>query len=313
MEKHKNKEEKEQISLAAMVSKNAISLATSLHGIGPLIQDGTFRKKAAEVEHAWHCPREFLLMPIQMPDFSMELLTPHGEYFNEEHEVVLQLHGGGYIGKMRNAYREFAVLYARMKGERSVLSVDYRVAPEDPFPAALEDAVASYRWLLEKGYRGEQIVVAGDSAGGGLALALAFYLRDHKEPLPKKMVLMSPWTDLTVSGESYRTNFEKDPLFGNTTESMLYSNAYYGGRDPENPYISPLFGDYEGLPPMLFQVGSIEMLLSDSTEAARKAKEAGCQVQLSVYEGMFHVFQLGMKKMKESREAWQEIEKFLNA
>ena len=311
MEKQKRKEEKEQISLAAMVSRNVIALATSLHGIGPLIQDGTFRKKVVEVEHAWHCPKEFSLLPVQMPKFSMEMLIPHGT--QEGSEIVLQLHGGGYIGKMRNAYRDFAVLYAKMQGERSVLSIDYRVAPEDPFPAALEDACAAYRWLLEKGYKGEQIVVAGDSAGGGLALALTLYLRDHKEPLPKKLVLMSPWTDLTASGESYRTNFEKDPLFGNTTESMLYSNAYYGGRDPENPYISPLFGNYEGIPPMLFQVGSIEMLLSDSVEAAKKAEAAGCQVQLSVYEGMFHVFQLGMKKMKEAREAWQEIENFLNA
>lgn len=313
LEKHRRKEEKEQISLAAMVSRNVISLATSLHGIGPMIQDGTFRKKVAEVEPAWHCPKDFLLTPVQMPEFSMELLTPNGAYRKEEHEVVLQLHGGGYIGKIRNAYRDFAVLYAKIPGERSVLSVDYRVAPEDPFPAALEDACAAYCWLLENGYTGEQIVVAGDSAGGGLALALAFYLRDHGGPLPKKLVLMSPWTDLTLSGKSYRTNFEKDPLFGNTTESMLFGNAYYGGRDPENPYISPLFGNYEGLPPMLFQVGSIEMLLSDSTEAAKKARKAGCQVQLSVYEGMFHVFQLGMKKMKESREAWQEIEAFLNS
>ena len=233
MEKQKRKEEKEQISLAAMVSRNVIALATSLHGIGPLIQDGTFRKKVVEVEHAWHCPKEFSLLPVQMPKFSMEMLIPHGT--QEGSEIVLQLHGGGYIGKMRNAYRDFAVLYAKMQGERSVLSIDYRVAPEDPFPAALEDACAAYRWLLEKGYKGEQIVVAGDSAGGGLALALTLYLRDHKEPLPKKLVLMSPWTDLTASGESYRTNFEKDPLFGNTTESMLYSNAYYGGRDPENP------------------------------------------------------------------------------
>ena len=191
MEKHRKKEEKEQISLGAMVSRNAIALATSLHGIGPLIQDGTFRKKVAEVEHAWHCPKDFLMMPIQMPEFSMELLTPNGEYLEEEHEVVLQLHGGGYIGKMRNAYRDFAVLYAKMKGERSVLSIDYRVAPKDPFPAALEDACAAYHWLLEKGYKGEQIVVAGDSAGGGLALSLALYLRDHKEPLPKKLVLIS--------------------------------------------------------------------------------------------------------------------------
>ena len=212
---------------------------------------------------------------------------------------------------MKNAYRDFAVLYARMPGERAVLSVDYRVAPEDPYPAALEDAYAAYQWLLEMGCRGSQIIVAGDSAGGGLALALCLYLKDKGEPLPKKLVLMSPWTDLAATGDSYETNFEKDPLFGNTTDSMIYSNAYYGENDPKTPYISPLYGDYEGFPPMLFQVGGAEMLLSDSARAAKKAKAAGCEVQLTIYDEMFHVFQLGMKKMKESREAWKEIEEFL--
>lgn len=362
----KKRREKKSISFAAMVSKNVIALATSLHGIGPLIQDGTFRKRVAEIEPAWHSPKGFSLVPIQMPNFSMELLLHQNEFFaekrekgeneskvnkknlisdvsiddlnsasdvnlrnlqtddrfenmdtaerllTENREVILQLHGGGYIGKMKNAYRDFAVLYARMPGERAVLSVDYRVAPEDPYPAALEDAYEAYRWLLEMGCKGKQIIIAGDSAGGGLALALCLYLKDKGEPLPKQLVLMSPWTDLAATGDSYETNFEKDPLFGNTTDSMIYSNAYYGGNDPKIPYISPLYGDYEGLPPMLFQVGGAEMLLSDSARAAKKAKAAGCEVQLTIYDGMFHVFQLGMKKMKESREAWKEVEKFLS-
>ena len=230
----------------------------------------------------------------------------------ENREVILQLHGGGYIGKIRNAYRDFAVLYAKMPGKRAVLSVDYRVAPENPYPAALEDACAAYEWLLEMGCASDKIVVAGDSAGGGLALALCLYLKDKKKPLPKKLVLMSPWTDLAATGDSYETNFEKDPLFGNTTDSMIYNNAYYGDNDPKLPYISPLYGDYEGLPPMLFQVGGAEMLLSDSVRAAKKAKAAGCEVHLTVYDEMFHVFQLGMKMMKESRNAWKEIEEFLN-
>lgn len=246
--RRKKRRKEKSISLAAMVSKNVIALATSLHGIGPLIQDGTFRKRVPEIEPAWHPPKGFSLVPIQMSNFSMELLLHQNEFYaegmgenqsdsnndlessdnsglnsgldsnknfylndsfnldtnsnfedrlsnlkigrnrileskkrnedkkdtaerllTENREVVLQLHGGGYIGKMKNAYRDFAVLYAKMPGERAVLSVDYRVAPENPYPAALEDAYAAYQWLLEMGCEGKQIIVAGDSAGGGLA------------------------------------------------------------------------------------------------------------------------------------------------
>ena len=284
----KKRRKQKSISLAAAVSKNVIALATSLHGIGPLIQDGTLRKRVADMEPAWHPPRGFSLVPIEMSNFSMELLLHQigdnavdseqvdaaERLLTENREVVLQLHGGGYIGKIRNAYRDFAVLYAKMPGKRAVLSVDYRVAPENPYPAALEDACAAYEWLLEMGCASDKIIIAGDSAGGGLALALCLYLRDKKKPLPKKLVLMSPWTDLAATGDSYETNFEKDPLFGNTTDSMIYNNAYYGDNDPKLPYISPLYGDYEGLPPMLFQVGGAEMLLSDSVRAAKKAKAA---------------------------------------
>ena len=150
------------------------------------------------------------------------------------------------------------------------------------------------------------------------------YFKDESDLSDVKKAIET--TNVTYDSEDYHveadkqvdyvddneTNFEKDPLFGNTTDSMIYNNAYYGDNDPKLPYISPLYGDYEGLPPMLFQVGGAEMLLSDSVRAAKKAKAAGCEVHLTVYDEMFHVFQLGMKMMKESRNAWKEIEEFLS-
>ena len=297
---------KEKISFKAKLVRDIMKFSTSQHIIGPKIQNGTFRKKL--VEAPWHCPEGYLRMPIRMKKFDMELLTPPQEDCGQ---VILQLHGGGYIGKIRNVYRDFAVLYSQMEGFRKVLSIDYRVAPENPYPAALQDAVEAYHWLLDVGYQGQQIIVAGDSAGGGLALALSMYLRDHGQELPRCLVLMSPWTDLTAQGASYTDNYEKDPLFGNTRESMIYNGEYVGEHDPREPYISPLFGSFEGLPPMLFQVGSIEMLLSDTLSVAQKAREAGCEVVQTTYEGMFHVFQMGLLKMQESEAAWKEVEKFI--
>lgn len=157
-------------------------------------------------------------------------------------KVILQLHGGGYVGAMRNAYRMFAGLYCEVSHGMSVLTPDYRVAPEHPYPAALEDAYAAYCYLLEQGWFSEQIIIAGDSAGGGLAMALCHYLKDHGKQLPCGIVAMSPWTDLAASGESYETNFERDPLFGKqgtalfiikiilgiTTRIMLIFRLYMG-------------------------------------------------------------------------------------
>lgn len=212
---------------------------------------------------------------------------------------------------MRNAYYVFAGLYNEVSHGCSVLTPDYRVAPENPYPAALEDAVASYQWLMDKGYFGEQIILGGDSAGGGLAMALCMYLKDHHMPMPCGIVAMSPWTDLTASGESYETNYEKDPLFGNTKESLIYVNDYAGDHDKMDAYISPLFGNFKEFPPMLIQVGSIEMLLSDSVSVAAKARQQGVKVRLSVYEGMFHVFQMAYLNIPESKRAWAEVGKFI--
>jgi acetyl esterase/lipase len=138
------------------------------------------------------------------------------------------------------------------------------------------------------------------------------YLRDHDYEMPCGIVAMSPWTDQTCSGESYNTNYERDPLFGNTRDSMIYNRDYVGSSNPKEPYISPLFGDFSEFPPMLIQVGSYEMLLSDSLAVAEKAKASGVKVRLSVYEGMFHVFQMAMLVMPESKRAWMEIGKFIS-
>ncbi|MEG0813882.1 MAG: alpha/beta hydrolase [Clostridium sp.] len=271
------------------------------------IQTGEFRKNP--VEPAWRCPSGYLYELIPTDHFTMEYLRPENAVTGR---VVLQLHGGGYIGPMKNIYRRFAVKYSKLSYGADVLSPDYRVAPEHPFPAALDDVVAAYQWLLEeKKYRPDHIVVAGDSAGGSLTLALCLYLKDHNIPLPAGIITMSPWTDVTLSGESYHTNYEIDPLFGNSKENMLYQCSYIGDADVKNPYLSPLFGNYTNFPPMLMQVGSYEVLLSDTQSVAKKARQAGVKVRMSVYEGMFHVFQMCLNLIPESRDAWEEVGEFL--
>lgn len=271
------------------------------------IQTGEFRKNP--VEPAWRCPAGYLYELIDMETCVMEYLRPQNAVTGR---VILQLHGGGYIGPMKNIYRRFAVKYSKLSFGADVLSVDYRVAPEHPFPAALDDCVMAYRWLLEeKEYKPGQIVVAGDSAGGGLALALILYLKDHNMPLPAGVITMSPWSDVTLSGNSYEANYEIDPLFGNSKENMLYQCSYIGEADTKDPYLSPLFGDYHGFPPMLMQVGSFEVLLDDTLSVAKKAKKSGVKVRTSVYDGMFHVFQMGMDLIPESREAWEEVGEYL--
>lgn len=299
-----------EASIRGRVMRDLISHVTNDHLIGKKIKSGELRKKISGVEAPWKCPDCFEMTVIETEKFRMELLTAK-ENPNTQ-KVILQLHGGGYVGAMRNAYRMFAGLYSEVSHGMSVLTVDYRVAPEHPYPAALEDAYEAYCYLLNEGWFSEQIILAGDSAGGGLAMALCHYLKDKGMQLPCGIVAMSPWTDLTASGESYDTNYEKDPLFGKTRDSLIYNKDYVGDNDPLNAYISPLFGDFREFPPMLIQVGSYEMLLSDSVNVAAKAREQGVKVRLSIYEGMFHIFQMAAKMLPESKRAWVEIGKFID-
>lgn len=299
-----------EASIRGRVMRELIAHVTNDHLIGKKIKNGELRKKIGNAEPPWKCPDCFTMTEVPMENFRMELLQPKEQPNTEK--IILQLHGGGYVGAMRNAYRMFAGLYSEVSRGMAVLTPDYRVAPENPYPAALEDAFAAYCYLLEEGWFADQIIVAGDSAGGGLAMALCHYLKDHGKSLPCGIVAMSPWTDLTASGESYDTNYERDPLFGKTRDSLIYNKEYIRDNDPLNAYISPLYGDFRGFPPMLIQVGSYEMLLSDSVSVAAKAREQGVKVRLSIYDGMFHIFQMAAKMLPESQRAWVEIGKFMD-
>lgn len=273
------------------------------------------KRTDSDLDKNFRYPEHLSKERIDLDNFSMELLkwNDKNELFDKPSDkVILQLHGGGYIGAFKNIYRTMAGLYGEVSCGADVLSIDYRVGPEFKHPAALEDALCAYDWLLDNSYTEDKIVLAGDSAGGGLAMALCHLLKDKGRKLPSAIVAMSPWTDLLSTGASYKDNYDVDPVFGNDSSNLIYDNPYVEDTDKSDKYISPLYGDFEGFPPMLIQVGSNEMLLDDSRLVAEKAKEAGVQVKLSIYEGMFHVFQMGAKLMPESMKAWNEVSKFFD-
>jgi monoterpene epsilon-lactone hydrolase len=225
--------------------------------------------------------------------------------------VILYLHGGGYVIGSIKTHRAMISRIARASNARA-LAIDYRLAPEHPFPAAVEDATTAYRWLLAQGYKPGRIVIAGDSAGGGLTLAALLAIRDSKLPLPAGAVPISPWTDLEGTGESVRTRATRDVM---VTQENLASSArdYYGAHDPRDPLVSPVHADFRGLPPMLIQVGDAEILLDDATRVAARAKAAGVQVELEVWDDMPHVWHVFAKLLPEGQEAIDKIGKFVIA
>ena len=296
------------VSSRGRVLSRMISYISNESSVGKSLKTGELRKKMQEP--VWNVPAPFNMTGFDMGDFTMKMLSSKED--PDLDHVILQLHGGGYMGSIRNAYYVFAGLYNELSHGMNVLSPDYRVAPENPYPAALEDAFASYEWLLGRGYTPDKIILAGDSAGGGLCLSLCMYLRDKGMQMPMGIIAMSPWADLTASGESYERNFDRDPLYGGSRESLIYINAYPGDHDKTDPYISPMFGSFKGFPPMLIQVGSNEMLLSDSETVAAKARAEGVRVRLHVYEGMFHDFQMAYTAIPESKKAWAEAGRFID-
>jgi monoterpene epsilon-lactone hydrolase len=218
--------------------------------------------------------------------------------------VILYLHGGAYALGSINTHRAFIARLSHATGMRA-LALDYRLAPEHPYPAALEDALTAYRWLLTQGISPAQIIIAGDSAGGGLTLATMVALRDAGLPLPAGGICISPWTDMANTGESIQKNAHLDPVL-RPDYLGKYAQLYTGTQPATDPLISPVYADLTSLPPLLIQVGTDEIILDDSIRFAERAKEAGVDVTLEIYDGMFHVFQMAWI-LPEAKKAMDSI------
>ena len=223
--------------------------------------------------------------------------------------VVLYFHGGGYIIGSPRTHRAMLAHMSRDAAAK-VLALDYRLAPEHPFPAPVEDAVASYRWLLDEGYDPARIALSGDSAGGGLTVAALVQFRYLGLPIPGAAVCISPWVDMEGLGESMETRAAADPMV--MKEGLLLSGkTYLGGADPRAPLAAPLYADLRGLPPMLIQVGDAEVLLDDSTRLAGVAREAGVEVKMDVWDDMIHVWHVFAPILPEGKQAISQAGEFI--
>ncbi|MFZ6029005.1 MAG: alpha/beta hydrolase [Chloroflexota bacterium] len=243
--------------------------------------------------------------PFSLENMRAEWLLPAGA---GKEKVVLYMIGGGYVSGSCDDHRFLVSKVADCSGV-PVLMFDHRLAPEHPFPAALEDAVTAYRWLLAQGTAPQNIVIMGESAGGGLCLATLLALRDRGFPLPAGGVALSPWTDLKLTGESYRTKAKV--CMSPPGMSIVCSKYYAGDHDPADPWISPLYGDLHGLPPLFINVGEYETMLDDSTRFAAKAQAAGVDVTLVVAEKMIHCYPLLAPMFPEATQAMNEICAFI--
>jgi acetyl esterase/lipase len=225
-------------------------------------------------------------------------------------KVILYFHGGGFVMMSPKTHRLLTLEIAKITKMR-VLSVDYRLAPEHPHPAALEDCVKTYKWLLSQGFKAKNIVIAGDSAGGNLTLTTLIKLRDIGIELPAGGVALSPATDLTNSSETFYKNAETDPILADRGV-FWWTTSFLAGADPSDPYISPLLADLKGLPPLLLQVSTTEMLYDHSTRFIERAKAAGVNATLQEWNDTIHVFQgFGLKALPEAKEAIEKIGNFI--
>jgi len=265
------------------------------------------RAQYDRAERVFPVPPDVAIKTVQVP-VAAEWLEPPSA---RDGATVLYLHGGGYVIGSPRSHRHLAAAIAR-SARASTLLPDYRLAPEHPFPAAVDDAVAAYRWLLDRGQTPERMVLAGDSAGGGLTVATLLALRDRGLPLPAAGVCISPWVDLTLSGASYDAKAATDPIVTRDGVTEM-ARAYLGQTEARTPLASPLFADLSGLPPLLIQVGSEEVLLDDSVALAKRAKTAGVDATLEIWPSMIHVWHWFLPMLDEAQAAIDVIGAFVQA
>lgn len=243
--------------------------------------------------------------PTVIEGIKAEWLVPAGA---DPEKLIFYIHGGGYVSGSCSDHRSFVSKFASFTGVSNLI-FEYRLAPEHKYPAAVEDSVKVYKWLLASGFKPENIIIAGESAGGGLTLATLLYLKDKNIPLPKAGVAISPWTDLSCQGQSYKTKNKVSPAPLNSWH--VFAQHYAGEASITNPYISPLFGDLKGLPPLFINAGMDDELFDDGRAFAEKARVAGVDITFRAGEKMLHCYPLLAPMFPEATEAMSEITAFI--
>ena len=290
-----------------MPSREMSEMIELMAASGPVVAGATIEQQRAAMASMLEnmpLPETATLNEIRIGDMAADWIAMPG---SANGRVVLYLHGGAYVLGSNRTHRELASRIAQEAAAR-VLVVDYRLAPEHPFPAAVEDALTAYRWLRRQGVAAASIAIAGDSAGGGLTLATLLALRDAGEALPACAVCLSPWTDLEGTGASAQPGGADDPMIA--VSGLRDSGRMYAADQLRNPLAAPLHGNFKGLPPLLIQVGTREVLLDDSTRVADKARAAGVPVRLEIEEGAYHVWQ-AVPHLPESQDALRRIGVFV--
>jgi monoterpene epsilon-lactone hydrolase len=253
-------------------------------------------------------PKNFLIKSVNLGNFLAELQIPPNLLGDR---IMLYIHGGGFVLGSVNDHRLFTVSLAK-KLQIKVLSLNYRLAPENSYPTHLNDCVFAYKWLLSEGIPPQNIVIAGDSAGGALTLTTLLKLKQDHISLPKGAICLSPVTDLSFTDNSFYINAKTDPILANKG-IFWWTHAYIGDHNPYDPLLSPLYGDLKGIPPLLIQASTCEMLYGDAERFAIKAKAAGVNVKIETWDNMPHVFPyFGLRSLSETQEAINNMQKFVN-
>lgn len=291
--------------MAGKYNQNLMQLIRRVHGIVENTDLEKHRQSQDYIGSILGNTREISFREIQIGDMYGEWVSVNRAHMKKH--VILHCHGGGY-STGSSLYARTLTTKLAASTSMDVLCFDYRLAPENPYPAAVEDVMAVWNYLMLLGYGARDVIVTGDSAGGNLALALLLKLKQEERLLPRGLALMSPWTDLTSSGQSFQANAELDPVLNRDYIDRMVK-AYAEGQELKNPMISPLFGDFTGFPPTYIQVGENEILLSDAKRLYQKLLEAGVSARLEIFNGMWHVFQ--MSPFKAAAEAMDKNAEFI--
>ena len=290
---------------AEVRNQNMMTLIRKVHGMIDSPDIEKHRHSQDQVGALLGTGKDILIREVEFQDMTGEWVSVNRAHMKKY--VILYCHGGGY-STGSSMYARTLTTKLAASTSMDVLSFDYRLAPEHPYPAATEDAMKAWDYLMLLGYGARDVIVAGDSAGGNMALSLVLKLKSQNRLLPRGLVLMSPWTDLTSSGKTHITRAEVDPVLNEEYLKSMIEN--YAPEQPlDDPLISPLFGEFEGFPPTYIQVGDNEVLLSDATMLHKKMIQANVSVKLDVFKGMWHVFQ--MSPLKTAYDAMEKNAEFI--